>query len=166
MQNLIRNGELTQDDWKTINTTNDAEDIALFQQENVLIPLSIYLENQSMFAGTGLGLLLSNDDDVNVLADHLDKISVIAISFPAFADGRGFSQARMLRDQFDFSGEIRAVGHFIQDQLTYLSRCGFNAFELLEEEHDGSAMLESLSDFTESYQAASDDPTPLFRRRA
>ena len=97
------------------------------------------------------------------LFDHLQSIPLILVNFPLFMDGRGFSYARELRER-GFTGELRATGHFIRDQLTYLERCGFNAFEMADESQLESA-LQSLADFSESYQAAIDQPQPLFRRR-
>jgi uncharacterized protein (DUF934 family) len=98
------------------------------------------------------------------LLDHLDELVLVVINFPVFTDGRGFSYARELRER-GYRGELRASGNFIRDQLTYLQRCGFNAFRMADEEQLASA-LDSLADFSESYQAAPDQPLPLFRRRA
>ncbi len=98
-----------------------------------------------------------------MLFANLEQIELIVINFPAFTDGRGFSYARHLRER-GYRGELRAGGHFIRDQLTYLRRCGFDAFQMADEP-DLEAVLESLSDFTEFYQAADDQPLPLFRRR-
>ena len=97
------------------------------------------------------------------LLDFLDQIELVVINFPVFTDGRGFSYARELR-QRGYSGELRAGGHFIRDQLTFLHRCGFDAFQM-PEGSDIEAALASLGDFTEHYQAAIDQPLPLFRRR-
>ncbi|MCX2981353.1 DUF934 domain-containing protein [Halieaceae bacterium IMCC14734] len=93
----------------------------------------------------------------------LSNLGLVTIFFPAFTDGRCFSYARELRES-GYTGEIRATGHFIRDQLFYLQRCGFNAFQFAEEV-DLDACLASLSDFSESYQAAVDQPEPLFLRR-
>jgi uncharacterized protein (DUF934 family) len=95
--------------------------------------------------------------------EHLDDLALVVINFPVFTDGRGFSYARELRER-GFKGELRASGNFIRDQLTYLRRCGFNAFSMADDAQLASA-LDSLSDFSESYQAAPDQPLPLFRRR-
>ena len=86
------------------------------------------------------------------------------VNFPVFTDGRGFSYARELRER-GLRGELRAGGHFIRDQLTYLQRCGFNAFQMADEA-ELEAALASLADFSEHYQASIDQPLPLFRRRA
>ena len=112
-----------------------------------------------------IGVLLTNDTDLDSLDQTVFKAPLIAIEFPVFMDGRGFSLARLLRERYHYQGEIRAVGHIIRDQLCYLRRCGFNAFSF-DDSVDLQAALASLNDFTEAYQTAVDKPTPLFRRRA
>lgn len=98
------------------------------------------------------------------LLESLDTLELVAINFPVFTDGRGFSYARELRER-GYGGEIRAVGHFQRDQMFYLKRCGFNAFDFAEDV-DLEDALSSLEDFHETYQAAPDQHLPLFRRRA
>lgn len=98
------------------------------------------------------------------LLEHIDEIPLVMVNFPTFMDGRGFSYARELRER-GYRGELRAVGHFMRDQLTYLRRCGFDAFQMDDESQLEDA-LQSLGDFSEYYQASIDQPLPLFRRRA
>lgn len=98
------------------------------------------------------------------LLEHIDEIPLVMVNFPTFMDGRGFSYARELRER-GYRGELRAVGHFMRDQLTYLRRCGFDAFQM-EDESQLEGALQSLRDFSEYYQASVDQPLPLFRRRA
>ncbi|WP_210238673.1 DUF934 domain-containing protein [Cohaesibacter sp. CAU 1516] len=74
------------------------------------------------------GVCVEPGDDVEALAPYLDGIALIAISFPAFSDGRGFSSARLLKERYGYKGEIRAVGHFILDQMPFLERCGVDSF--------------------------------------
>jgi uncharacterized protein (DUF934 family) len=97
------------------------------------------------------------------LLDYLEQIQLVVIRFAVFTDGRGFSYARELREH-GYQRELRAAGHFIRDQLTYLRRCGFDAFQLSDESGLEEA-LASLKDFSEYYQASIDQPLPLFRRR-
>lgn len=97
------------------------------------------------------------------LFEFLDKIPLVAINFPAFTDGRGFSYGRELRER-GYEGELRACGHFIRDQMSYLQRCGFDAFQLADDSALEGAMT-SLGDISEHYQASIDQPQPLFRRR-
>ena len=112
---------------------------------------------------SGSAVQLEPGQEPDALFEHLDQIALIVINFPVFTDGRGFSYARRLRER-GYHGELRAGGHFIRDQLTYLRRCGFDAFQMANEA-ELDAALESLVDFTEFYQAADDQPLPLFRRR-
>ena len=111
------------------------------------------------------GVLLGPADDPAVLAGRLNGIAVIAIDFPQFTDGRGYSIARLLRERHGYKGELRAVGEVLRDNLFYLSRCGFDSFAL-SDSTQLEAALEGLSDFSEGYQASVERPQPLFRRRA
>lgn len=81
-----------------------------------------------------------------------------------FTDGRNYSNARLLRDRYGYKGELRAIGDVLRDQLFYLHRCGFDAYALRADK-DPYEALESLKDFSVTYQAATDEPLPLFRRR-
>lgn len=94
----------------------------------------------------------------------LDRLALIAVEFPAFTDGRGYSVARLLRERHGFGGELRAVGAVLRDNLRYLERCGFNAFELAPGKPlDGA--LEAFGEHPLTYQAAVDDRRPHYRRR-
>ena len=106
---------------------------------------------------------LEPGDGATPLLEHLAEIALVAVNFPAFTDGRGFSYGRELRER-GFSGELRAVGAFIPDQVDYLARCGFNAFQF-ENEALLEAALPILQPFSDNYQADIRQPQPLFRRR-
>lgn len=108
-------------------------------------------------------VMLEPGETLAPLLEHLDEIPLVLVNFPTFMDGRGFSYGRELREH-GYRGELRAVGHFMRDQLTYLARCGFNAFQM-ENESELEDALASLADFSEFYQASVDQPMPLFRRR-
>jgi uncharacterized protein (DUF934 family) len=95
---------------------------------------------------------------------ELARLALIAIEFPRFTEGRGYSIARQLRDRHKFAGEIRAVGWVLRDQLYYMSRCGFTAFELQPGKPLESA-LEAFGELTVKYQAAADERRPIYRRR-
>jgi uncharacterized protein (DUF934 family) len=106
---------------------------------------------------------LEADQPPTPLLEEIEDLALVAINFPALGDGRGFSYARELRER-GYKGELRAVGNFMRDQLYYLKRCGFDAFQMADDTQLEAA-LSSLDEFTEHYQAASDEPRPLFRRR-
>ncbi|NND69418.1 MAG: DUF934 domain-containing protein [Halioglobus sp.] len=125
-------------------------------------PISL-AEWETLADKSGSAVQLEPGDDLSPLLEHLESIDLVAINFPAFTDGRGFTYARELRDR-GYRGEIRAVGHFIRDQLTYLTRVGVNAFEPAGD-FDLDEAVASLADFSEFYQASINEPLPLFRRR-
>lgn len=110
-------------------------------------------------------LRLEPSDDPAAFADRLAGVARVEVVFPKFGDGRGFSIARLLRERYGYQGELRAVGHVVRDHLHYMEGCGFDAYELKEGE-DPAEALAGFDDFSESYQASTARPLPLFRRRA
>jgi uncharacterized protein (DUF934 family) len=154
MPRLIKDGAICEDTWlaaEPTGTSNTTGRICSLEQWQALADKS------------GSAVQLDPGDDPALLYDALDDLALVAINFPAFTDGRGFSYARDLRER-GYRGELRAVGHFIRDQMTYLGRVGFNAFQPADDS-DLDEALASLRDFSEFYQAAIDQPEPLFRRR-
>ncbi len=111
-----------------------------------------------------IGVWLKPDDDPEPLAEDIATLPLVAVDFPQFTDGRGYSTARLLRDKLGFAGELRAIGDVLRDQLYYLRQCGFNAFAVRSDRNLDEA-LKGLSDFSDNYQATATRPVPLFRRR-
>jgi uncharacterized protein (DUF934 family) len=154
MLRLIKHGCITDDAWLPLNpdTAGPApSQICTLQQW-------LHLDDKN-----GSAVQLESGQEPAALFDFLGQIQLVVINFPVFTDGRGFSYARDLREH-GYRGELRAGGNFIRDQLTYLHRCGFDAFQMVDEAALQDA-LASLADFSEHYQAAIDQPLPLFRRR-
>jgi len=111
-----------------------------------------------------VGVRLRGEDAVADIAADLPRLALVVVEFPALADGRGFSHARVLRDRYGYTGEIRARGDFIRDQVYFLGRVGVNAFEPVAGTKLES-LLPALTEFTVNYQAAADHHQPLYRRR-
>ena len=110
-------------------------------------------------------VVLQPTDDPAALADRIGILTVIAINFPKFGDGRGYSIARLLRERYGYRGELRAVGEVARDHLHAMAQCGFDVFQLRKGENPQEA-LTAFGDFSEQYQATTAQPVPLFRRRA
>ncbi len=110
-------------------------------------------------------LVLEPTDDPALVAGAVGIAGVIAINFPKFGDGRGYSIARLLRERYGYKGELRAVGEVARDHLHAMAQCGFDAFQLREGENPREA-LKAFDDFSEQYQSTAAQPLPLFRRRA
>lgn len=142
-----------------------ADGEAIPAAEHVLVSFARYLaEKETLLAsGKKLGVRLPSDKLPKDLPD-LHKLGMIAVEFPKFTDGRGYSIGRMLREREKFTGELRAVGHVLRDQLLYMERCGFNAFVMAP----GKSITIALEGFAElpiAYQATVADTRPLYRRR-
>ena len=160
MPKIIKAGDVFDDSWQLV-----AKDATEIPAGPVIVPLAMWQDATAELAGRDqIGVWLDSDESPALIADDVGTFAVIAINFPVFTDGRGFSYARELRERHKFGGEIRAIGNFMRDQLFYLKRCGFDAFAFSDESQLNDA-LESLCDFSNSYQAATDQPLPLFRRR-
>ncbi len=109
----------------------------------------------------GVGLLLTGADDAGEVVPFFESLDTIAILFPKFADGRGYSIARLLRERHGWKGELRARGQIIHDQLFYLSRCGFDVLEV-QEHKDAQDALGAFKDFSVTYQPATDGAQPVY----
>lgn len=147
--------------------THVADGAELPEVGDVIVSLERYRELRSSLSRRGgrIGVRLRSDQEAKLVADLLTELSVIALDFPTFKDGRAYSTARLLRDRYGYQAQIRAVGDVLHDQLFYMKRCGFDAFEL-KAGKDIDGALKAFKDFSVTYQGAVDDPRPLFRRRA
>ena len=115
--------------------------------------------------GLTTGLALANDADVHALKEDLPRLSLIALQFPQWTDGRAYSQARLLRSRYGFTGEIRAMGQVLVDMLPLLQRTGFDAVQLRADQRLESAHR-ALRFFARHYQGDVLDPRPHFARHA
>jgi uncharacterized protein (DUF934 family) len=163
MPRLIRGGRVDDDACVVLRDARDFGDVP--DRGYVLVPLALWQSERARLLARGsAGVWLAPADDPAGLADDVHRLRVIAVDFPAFADGRGYSTARLLRERHGYRGELRAIGDIQRDQLYYLSQVGFDAFAV-REDHDIGSALASLADFTDGYQSTS-ARTPWFRRRA
>jgi len=170
MPKLIKNTDLIADLIENTCQTLDKDfsgsvDEVLAITGTVLVPKKFWLANVAQLAAQDkIGVWLDSDEGPEELEVHLDKLALIAINFPKFVDGRGYSYARILRDRLGYKGELRAIGDIMHDQMFYLNRCGFDAFAVREDK-DAEVVRKGLDDFSNCYQAATDQKQPLFRRR-
>ena len=158
MPKLIKNGEIIDNPFVWIQ---DAEhDVT----SNSIVAAQKWLSEKDTI-GHVAGIWLEAGDGIECLQGvDLNQLGLIGINFPIFTDGRGFSYARLLRERLNYQGEIRALGHFIPDQLGYLLRVGFNSFQF-NEEVDLEKALALHKPFSKAYQGDVSDPRPIFLRR-
>ncbi|HAZ60322.1 MAG TPA: oxidoreductase [Gammaproteobacteria bacterium] len=160
---LIKRREIVSDPWRRM-----ADDQPLPDGGPVLVSWARWIAERAVLTrrGTeGLGVVVNAAEVTpEELGRDAGNFGVIAFEFPAFADGRAFSQAALLRARYAFHGEIRATGRILPDQLHFLERCGFDAFEL-PERFDPERALAIFSEFSLAYQQARDGVTPVMGRR-
>ncbi len=170
MRKIIKDKAIVSDDWNVLKLAEgETADAVTVPAGKQIVPLAVWLAQKTTLAaraGAGeIGVWLASDERPEQLKEDVCTLAVIAVDFPSFADGRGYSIAYNLRARLGYTGEVRAVGDVLRDQLFYMSRVGFNAFATREDRSIEEA-LKGLSDFSDAYQASWGQKTQLFRRFA
>jgi uncharacterized protein (DUF934 family) len=152
---LIKNGEAVDDPWLRVADDQDLPD------GPVIVTLARWRDRATDLAGHNgpLGIVLTSDQPPALIAEDLDRFDVVALDFPAFTDGRAYSYARLLRERYGFAGELRAVGNVLRDQLAFMTRCGFDAFEVGDDDAV-EAFRQALGEISVAYQPATDARRP------
>ena len=167
---IILGRAVVADDWSVLRLDDgDAVESAIVPEGKIIVPLAVWLAQRETLAARAanleIGVWLAPDERAETLKGELDHFAVIAIDFPKFTDGRGYSTAYNLRQRLGYKGQLRAIGDVLRDQLFSMQRVGFNAFDTRPDRsiHDA---VKSLTDFSETYQASIDEALPLYRRHA
>lgn len=163
---LIKNGRIVEDPWVTLD-----DDAPLPATDPVIVSLARFRADKDALLSrrAPLGVRLKSAELASEIGGDARELDLIAIEFPTFRDGRGYSTARLLRERWGFAGELRAVGNVLRDQLLFMYRCGFDAFEIT---HPDAAEIwrKAIGEFSVFYQTATDDSVPAtllrHRRRA
>jgi uncharacterized protein (DUF934 family) len=158
---LIKNGRLAEDRYVRV-----LDDTPIPDGVSVIVPAARFLADadEMLRRDAPTGVEWPNNRKVAELEPYLDRLAVIVLSFPNFKDGRGYSQARQLRERYGFAGELRAAGQILRDQFLFLVRAGFDALEIVKP-GEAEAFASSLARYTVFYQDAGDDRAPALRRR-
>ncbi len=148
---LIKNGCLAEDPFQSV-----ADDAPLPANGTIVSLARFHKDRETLLARNApLGVRLKSDESPEALGEDVHRLSVIVLEFPKFRDGRAFSWARMLRTRLGFTGEIRAVGHFLYDQLAFMHRVGIDAFEV-QENITVEDYRRALAEMTDVYQPSAD----------
>ena len=167
MREIIKNRAVVTDDWTVLHLAEgESADAVVVPAGRTIVPLGVWQAQQAALSGRAdLGVWLASDERPEVLKDVLGQFQVIAVDFPKFSDGRGYSIAFNLRSRLGYQGELRAIGDVLRDQLFFMHRVGFDAFATREDRNIHDA-LKGLTDFSDTYQTSWDQKAPLFRRVA
>ena len=150
---LVKQLEIVEDPWTLIESRDESEPSAAS-----ILPFDVWART-----ATGAGFWVEADADIEQFRDHLAGASVVAVKFPAFADGRGLSLGALVRSRCDYKGELRAFGDILPDLAQYLHRCGFDAF-VVDNPRAAEVAIASIRSITDHYQASVLEPQPAFRR--
>jgi uncharacterized protein (DUF934 family) len=158
MRRIIRRRELVADDAHYAGEQAGPDTRAVQPAAQFIAALS-----SGQASASGAAIVIGPTDEVEALAPHLALLNLIVVDFPKIGEGRGFSQARMLRQRYRYGGELRARGAIKRDQLFFLARCGFDSFDL-DPGENLEAALGALDDFSVAYQDGSDALVHVRRR--
>jgi uncharacterized protein (DUF934 family) len=162
MPQLIRHRTIVDDRWTLLREAASLADLP--DAAPVIVPLPLWRAQRAVLIARGeAGVWLAPSEDPQELAPDIARLPLIAIDFPQFTDGRGYSHARLLRQRHRYTGELRAIGDVQRDQLYLLGQCGFDAFAIAES-RDAAAALRGLDDFSDGYQASAAREARFARR--
>ncbi|MDO9460181.1 MAG: DUF934 domain-containing protein [Alphaproteobacteria bacterium] len=144
----IKNSKISTDEWVHVGPEGE-----LPAQGNLIVPLARWQASRDELLArkAPIGLQLASSEPPELIRDDLGRFDLIALEFPMFKDGRAYSYARLLREQYGFKGELRAVGNVLYDQFSFMHRCGFDAYEV-QKDADAQRFATALSEFTVRYQ--------------
>lgn len=166
MATLIKHRQIVTDSWQLLKPAAGGSSSYVSPAGDVIVPLAFWFERREFLVSRAgrLGVWLDSHEEPATIAGDLDRFALVAVNFPAFGDGRGYSIARLLRERYGYEGELRAIGEVVRDHLFFMASCGFDAF-LLRDDQDPEEALTAFGDFSDAYQISADRPLPLFRRR-
>jgi uncharacterized protein (DUF934 family) len=165
MADIIKGKAIVTDDWVLVRIADgETAANAILPGGKLIVPLPAWKQRRDELLQRGaLGVWLADTEGPELIADDLSHFQVVAIDFPKFANGRGYSSAALLRTRYGYRGELRAIGDVLRDQMFYLARVGFDAFAVCPDRSLDEA-LNALNDYSVTYQGAVDEAQPLFRR--
>ena len=158
---LVRGGKITND--ALVHVADDAE---IPGDGAILISAARFLEDADALSRRvgRTSVIWPNNGDVDDLVPYLDRLAVVALVFPTFRDGRAYSQARLLRERYNYRGELRATGQVLRDQFLFMLRAGFDAFEV-KKEKDAEAFANTVKRYSVFYQPTGDGRMTALHRR-
>jgi uncharacterized protein (DUF934 family) len=158
---LVENGKIVEDRYQRIDDEAPIPDGVA-----VIVSAKRFLAEAQTLVGRSapLGVLWPNDKRVVELKPWLERLTLVALQFPKFRDGRAYSQARLLREQYGYRATLRATGDVLRDQFQFLVRAGFDSFEV-KKPADATAFAKSVARYSVVYQPGADGSQWALRRR-
>lgn len=158
---LIKAGAVVADPWVFVD---DGAPLPATGAVVVSLPRWLAERTDLLDRGGPLGVRLASHDQAGALAGDLAHLALIALEFPSFRDGRAYTTARLLRERWGYRGEVRAVGNVLRDQLAFMHRCGFDAYDVADVAA-AELFRAALGEISVVYQATGDGRLPACRQR-
>jgi uncharacterized protein (DUF934 family) len=158
---LVKGGKIVDDTFAKLDV-----DAPLPAAGDILVPGDRFLKDaDALLARPGkVGVIWPNNRDVEELVPYLGKLAAVALVFPTFRDGRAYSQSRLLRERYDYRGELRATGQVLRDQFVFMLRAGFDSFEV-KKQADAEAFTQTAKRYSVFYQPTGDGRITALHRR-
>ena len=165
---VYRDGRFVVDRWRTLDAGADIPIANIPIDGRAILPLARWRAEQAHLPrGVPLGVILQPAETLDAATDDLGALALIALAFPKFSDGRAYSTARRLRDQFGYRGEIRATGDVLLDQIPLMLRAGFDSFEIVHAPTIAALDAGRVPAVSRVYQAATESaPAHWLSRRS
>jgi len=160
---VIKNKSIIDDEWSLKREIKNTDPIP---SGNVILPFLFWQTNRDELINSkkSHAIWIDGSIEIETIASDLQYFALIALDFPTFKDGRSYSHARLLRERYEFKGELRAIGDVLQDQLFFMERCGINSFRIRDGK-DIEKALKSFDVFSVNYQGAADDSVTISQQR-
>ena len=158
---LVKGGRIVTDNFVRIE-----DGAPIPEQGAVLVPAARFLADAQELTQryAPVGVIWPNDRNISELAPYLDRLALIVLVFPVYKDGRAYSQARLLRERYNYRGEMRATGQVLRDQFVFLLRAGFDAFDVVKQA-DAEAFEETAKRYSVFFQPTGDGRMTVARSR-
>ena len=157
---IIKDSKIIEDSWQLV------QEAEALPEGDIIVSAAFWREHKSALKKRKgrFAIYLNGNDELEELAQDIKDLPLIALEFPAFKDGRCYSHARLLRERYGYTGELRAIGDVLRDQLFFMQRCGINSFQIRADKDIDNA-IQGLKGFSVTYQAAADGVLPISRYR-
>ena len=158
---LVKNGKIATDIFFHV-----ADGTELPGDGPVLVTAARFLEDpEALLKRAGkIGVIWPNNRDLDDLVQYLGRLALVALVFPTFRDGRAYSQARLLRERYNYRGDLRATGQILRDQFVFMLRAGFDSFEV-KKQADAEAFMQTAKRYSVFYQPTGDGRITALHRR-
>ncbi len=160
---VIKDRKIIEDNWLCLKELPAEQPLP---EGKVILPYAYWQANRERLIAVSkkYAVCINGDHETDEVAKDLAHFELIALEFPAFTDGRSYSHARLLRERYHYTGELRAVGDVLRDQLFFMYRCGIDSYEVRADKNIEDA-LKAFDEFTVKYQTAADQATPIYKTR-